>query len=295
MCGRAQPGAADPADRRGRRGQDPAGRGGRRRSPRRRTRPPCSRAAACPTARPTSGGRSPRALRDGTGIQPDDDADTARRRCLGAVAAVLEQAGDLRGGRPHRRRPALLHGVPTPLDGLDPARAREDAALSLFAFTEAYLRCVRSSSCCPTCTGPTTSCSSCSTACSERSAALPFVVVATARVDQDSGGARRVATTRSRSTSIRSTAVAARQLLDSVAEARLPRRVADQLLDRSGGQPVLPRGAGVARSATPPTSARICPSSPTTSAASSLPASTRCLPASGPRSKTPRCSAGPGR
>ena len=98
-------------------------------------------------------------------------------------------------------------------------------------------RCVRSSSSCPTSTGPTTSCSSCSTACSERSAGCRSSSSQPPASTRTSGGGRRVATTRSRSTSIRSTAVAARQLLDSVAEARLPRRVADQLLDRSGGNP----------------------------------------------------------
>ena len=177
------------------------------------------------------------ALRDGTGIQPDDDADTARRRCLGAVAAVLEQAATSEAVGRIAEGLLFFMAFPTPLDGLDPARAREDAALSLFAFTEAYLkvrpvvvvlsdlhwaddlvlelldRMLRSLG------------------------GLPFVVVATARVDQDfrwrpQGRHNTVAINLDPLDRI-----AARQLLDSVAEARLPRRVADQLLDRSGGNP----------------------------------------------------------
>ena len=80
------------------------------------------------------------ALRDGTGIHPDDPADVAERRCLGAVAAVLEQAAT--SERVARIADGLLFymGFPSALDELDPSRARDDAALSLIAFTEAYLR-----------------------------------------------------------------------------------------------------------------------------------------------------------
>ena len=66
---------------------------------------------------------------------------------------------------------------------------------------------------------------------------LPFVVVATARMGQDF---RWRPTGRHNSVVLNLDPldrVAARQLLDSVAESRLPRRVADQLLDRSGGNP----------------------------------------------------------
>ena len=177
------------------------------------------------------------ALRDGTGIHPDDDADTARRRCVGAVAAVLEQAAT--SDAVSRIAEGLLFymGFPTPLDELDPARAREEAALSLFAFTEAYLR-VR----------PVV------VVLSDLHWAddlvlelldrmlralggLPFVVVATARVGQDF---RWRPQGRHNTVAINLDPLdrtAARQLLDSVAESRLPRRVADQLLDRSGGNP----------------------------------------------------------
>ena len=157
--------------------------------------------------------------------------------CLGAVAAVLEQAASSEAVGRIAEGLLFYMGFPTPLDGLDPARAREDAALSLFAFTEAYLkvrpvvvvlsdlhwaddlvlelldRMLRALG------------------------GLPFVVVATARVDQDfrwrpQGRHNTVAINLDPLDRI-----AARQLLDSVAEARLPRRVADQLLDRSGGNP----------------------------------------------------------
>ncbi len=147
-------------------------------------------------------------------------------------------SGDLRGGRSHRRRPPLLHGVPDASrrsrSGPCPRRRRARRSSPSPRRTSG---CVRSWSSCPTSTGPTIWCSSCSTACSERSAALPFVVVATARVDQDfrwrpQGRHNTVAINLDPLDR-----VAARQLLDSVAEARLPRRVADQLLDRSGGNP----------------------------------------------------------
>ncbi len=177
------------------------------------------------------------ALRDGTGIHPDDPADVAERRCLGAVAAVLEQAAT--SERVARIADGLLFymGFPTALDELDPSRARDDAALSLIAFTEAYLR-VR----------PVMVVLSDLHWADElvldlmdrmlrALGSLPFVVVATARVGQDF---RWRPTGRHNSVVLNLDPldrVAARQLLDSVAESRLPRRVADQLLDRSGGNP----------------------------------------------------------
>ena len=51
-------------------------------------------------------------LRDGTGIHADDSPDVARRRCIGAVAAVLEQPATSDAVAPRRRGPALLHGLP---------------------------------------------------------------------------------------------------------------------------------------------------------------------------------------
>ena len=128
-------------------------------------------------------------------------------------------------------------GFPTALDSLDPARAREDAALSLFSFTEAYLR-VR----------PVLVVLSDLHWADDlvldlldrmlrALGSLPFVVVATARVGQDF---RWRPQGRHNTLAINLDPLdraAARQLLDSVAESRLPRRLADQLLDRSGGNP----------------------------------------------------------
>jgi class 3 adenylate cyclase/predicted ATPase len=177
------------------------------------------------------------ALRDGTGVHADDSEDVARRRCLGAVAAVLEQPTT--ADEVARIAEGLLFymGFATPLDGLDPARAREEAALSLFAFTEAYLR-VR----------PVVVVLSDLHWADDlvlelldrmlrALGSLPFVVVATARVGEDfrwrpQGRHNTVAINLDPLDR-----VAARQLLDSVAEARIPRRIADQLLDRSGGNP----------------------------------------------------------
>ncbi len=176
-------------------------------------------------------------LRDGTGIHPDDSPDVARRRCIGAVAAVLEQPATSDAVPRVAEGLLFFMGLPTALDSLDPARAREDAALSLFSFTEAYLR-VR----------PVVVVLSDLHWADDlvldlldrmlrALGSLPFVVVATARVGQDF---RWRPQGRHNTLAINLDPLdraAARQLLDSVAESRLPRRLADQLLDRSGGNP----------------------------------------------------------
>jgi len=177
------------------------------------------------------------ALRDGTGIHADDSAEVARRRCLGAVAAVLEEAVTSESVARIAEGLLFYMGFPTQLDSLDPARAREEAAICLFGFTEAYLR-VR----------PVLVVLSDLHWADDlvlelldrmlrALGSLPFVVVATARVGADF---RWRPQGRHNTVAINLDPLdraSARQLLDSVAEERLPRRVADQLLDRSGGNP----------------------------------------------------------
>ena len=78
-------------------------------------------------------------LRDGTGIHADDSPDVARRRCIGAVAAVLEQPAT--SDAVARIAEGLLFFMgsrrrSTASTRLVPARTPRS---SLFSFTEAYL------------------------------------------------------------------------------------------------------------------------------------------------------------
>ena len=186
-------------------------------------------------------------LRDGTGIHADDSPDVARRRCIGAVAAVLEQPATSDAVARVAEGLLFFIGLPTALDSLDPARAREDAALSLFSFTEAYLR-VR----------PVLVVLSDLHWADDlvldlldrmlrALGSLPFVVVATARVGQDF---------RWRPQGRHNTLAINLDPLDRAAAApaaRLGRRVAPASPARGPAarperrEPVLPRGAGVAR------------------------------------------------
>ena len=231
-------------------------------------------------------------LRDGTGIHPDDSPEVARRRCLGAVAAVLEQPATSDAVARVAEGLLFFMGFPTALDSLDPARAREDAALSLFSFTEAYLR-VR----------PVVVVLSDLHWADDlvldlldrmlrALGSLPFVVVATARrrpgLPLAAAGASQHGRHQPRparpSRSPRSCST------------RSPSRAC-----RAGSPTSCSTGAAATRSssrswrrscATRPRPTTICPISPTTSAASSPLASTRCHPASAPRSKTQPCSGG---
>ena len=179
------------------------------------------------------------ALRDGTGIHADD---VARR---GPPALHRTR---WRPCSSSRRRPTpsarvadgllFLIGLPTALDSLDPARAREDAALSLFSFIEAYLR-VR----------PVLVVLSDLHWADDlvldlldrmlrALGSLPFVVVATAarrpRLPLAAAGASQHARA---STSIRSTEPPRASCSTRSQSRACRRRLADQLLDRSGGNP----------------------------------------------------------
>ena len=108
--------------RRGRHGQDPPGRGGRRRAPTASTAPSCSRAAACPTARPTSGGRSAEAVRHGCGIAQSDPVEAGARQ--GAPRRDRRRArrpAPTPTSRARRQRPALPDGLRGPLPEHRPA------------------------------------------------------------------------------------------------------------------------------------------------------------------------------
>ena len=80
-------------------------------------------------------------LRDGTGIH-----GRLARRGPPALhrrgGGVLEQPATSDAVARVAEGLLFFIGLPTALDSLDPARAREDAALSLFSFTEAYRACV---------------------------------------------------------------------------------------------------------------------------------------------------------
>ena len=115
-------------DRRGRHGQDPAGRGGGRRRPSERTARSCSKAGASPTARRTCGGRSPRRCATG-----------CRRRARATPVEVGTGKITRRGGLArwaNRHRTTRSTGSPTASStcsatrarsrGIDATRAREE-------------------------------------------------------------------------------------------------------------------------------------------------------------------------
>ena len=169
--------------RRGRRGQVPPGRGAGRarrvRARRARARGPLR--ALRRGQRVVAGGRrAPPRLRHPL-QRPGRPTPSSWPRDRGAHRA--------RRGAPRRpRSTASTRACSTSwatsreLRGIDPARAREEATDAVGHLRRAVLApAARSWSCCPTCTGPTTSCSSWSTRCSSGSASRRFVVLATAR------------------------------------------------------------------------------------------------------------------
>ena len=274
----ARPGPAGAAGRRRRRGQDAAGRRAAPTGRRASTSAVCSRAGACPTARPTCGGRSPRRCARPATSTPTIPPTRPRERCLDRG----------RCGARRRRRRARSPGSPTAcstssatraaLPGVDPSSAREEAALGrrvvprgirrvrpvrvvvlsdLHWADDAGARAHRRLL--------------------ERLGPPPFV----ARRHRppagstSAGSPTRAATTRSCSTSTRSTATAARELLDVARRPGPPPTHARRAPRPQRRQPVLPRGAGVAACAIRLTRPMRCPICRTTSAASSPLASTR--------------------
>ena len=125
--------------------------------------------------------RAPPRLRHQRRATPADVAPRARpaSRCATRSATRRHR----RRGRAGHQRPPLPHGLRRPARRTStPTRAREEVTAVARRLRRGGARASgRSSSCCPTCTGPTTSCSSWSTRCSSALASQPFVVLATAR------------------------------------------------------------------------------------------------------------------
>ena len=119
---RASPVPPAAADRRGRCRQVAAGRGGRRAGPLPPRRAACSRAAACRTARPTSGGRSPRRSAMPAAWRRDATlSDAEIRLCRGGRAPRSAMTAD--AAEVQRVTTGLLYlmGYEVPLREIDPA------------------------------------------------------------------------------------------------------------------------------------------------------------------------------
>ena len=239
--------AAGAARGRRRHGQEPPGRRGRRVRPRRPTAPSSARAGACPTARPTCGGRWPTPCATGLEVA-DGDGARPRPASHGPAPQVAERHGPPHRrprGAAHRRGPAhaaRLRRAARRRPDHRPPGGRAGRSASTSAPRPAAARwCCRS----PTCTGPTTPCCTLIDDVFATIHHCPVVVSPRpARRCSTSGRPGPAGTTRSCCTSTRWAAQAAGELLEHLVGEPVPDAVRRRPARPQRRQPVLPRGAG---------------------------------------------------
>ena len=266
----------------------------------------CSRAAACPTARPTCGGRSPRRSASACGVEPPtplDEAPSARPRDRWPSALGLP--------RPTRPR---SRGSPAACSHLSATRTRRatstptgPARRPSGPSSPSSRRCARDQPVVIAAVRPPLgrrrSCSTCSTACSSACARRPVRARGHrppgARSSAGSRPSGRHNTVVAQPRPARPTRPPA-ELLDILVRpaARCPTRSAPRCSSAAAATRSSSRsswrcstGAARSRPARSPTAESLAPRCPTPCAASWRPASTRLGPdRARPSSRTPRCS-----
>ena len=208
----------------------------------------CSAAGACPTASPTRGARSPAPSPATSGLP---DGRPGRGAGDGPRAAVV---GALAVGPGSPERAARHHRAAAPVRPPDrrstPSTRPTPAARSCRSVLAFLVRpgppgpAARRSS--PTSTGPTRSCSSCSSGRWPSSAGQPFALLTTARPCGGHSAARaRAATTRrALRARRRSTAGAAGELVRALLGGEVDRGGRGRAARPQRRQPAVPRGAG---------------------------------------------------